>query len=77
VTIEGNPDGAMSADGRIAGTYLHRIFDNDAFRRRLLSEFGIEGGVQDYRGEVEQALDAVAAELESVLDPKWLSAFLD
>jgi adenosylcobyric acid synthase len=77
VTIEGHADGAISADGRVAGTYLHRIFDNDAFRGRLLADFGVTGGVLDYRAAVDQALDDVAAELEAVLDRNWLEQILD
>lgn len=30
-------DGAISADGLVLGTYLHGIFDNDAFRSALLA----------------------------------------
>ena len=29
-------DGAVSHDGRVWGTYIHGIFDNDGFRRRLI-----------------------------------------
>ncbi len=76
VTIEDRPDGAMSADGRIMGTYLHRIFDSDDFRRHLLADFGVSGGGGDYRGDVDRALDAVAAELETVLDRTWLAGIL-
>jgi len=39
------PDGAVNADGTVMGTYLHGIFDNDAFRRAWLHQvrerFGI------------------------------------
>lgn len=76
VEIEGRADGAMSADGRIAGTYLHRLFDSNAFRSRLLSSFGISGAGGDYRRSVEAALDDVAAELEVHLDRKWLDTLL-
>ncbi|MDO6963301.1 cobyric acid synthase [Rhizobium alvei] len=73
VEIDGRPDGAMAHSGLVAGTYLHRLFDSDPFRRNLLSEFGIEGGVMDYRASVHQALDEVAAGLEQSLDPHWLA----
>jgi adenosylcobyric acid synthase len=77
VSIENRPDGAMSADGNVVGTYLHRLFDSDDFRRELLASFGIRGGGFDYRADVDAALDGVAAELEAVLDAKWLASFLD
>ncbi|MDH6267298.1 adenosylcobyric acid synthase [Rhizobium sp. SG_E_25_P2] len=76
VEIDGKPDGAMSADGRIVGTYLHRIFDADGFRRALLASFGVAGGGFDYRAEVERALDDVAIELEAALDPAWLNGLM-
>jgi adenosylcobyric acid synthase len=76
VEIEGRPDGAMSTDGRVAGTYLHRLFDSDGFRARLLGSFGIEGGQSDYRKSVDDALDGVAAELEQHLDPRWLDGLM-
>jgi adenosylcobyric acid synthase len=30
-------DGAISKDGKILGTYIHGIFDNDRFRRKFLN----------------------------------------
>lgn len=76
VEIEGRPDGAMSSDGSIAGTYLHRLFDSDGFRARLLESFGIAGAPTDYRQSVEDALDGVATELEAHLDRRWLDNLL-
>jgi len=76
VSIDGRPDGAMSVNGRVVGTYLHRLFDSDDFRRELLQSFGIRGGGFDYRTDVDQALDAVATELEAVLDKGWLATVL-
>jgi adenosylcobyric acid synthase len=76
VEIEGRADGAMSIDGRIAGTYLHRLFDSDSFRARLLASFGIEGGQSDYRKSVDDALDGVAAELERHLDRRWIDSLM-
>jgi adenosylcobyric acid synthase len=66
--INGIEDGAISADGKVIGTYLHGLFGADAFRGRFLESLGISGGGIDYRAEVERALDEVAAELEKHLD---------
>lgn len=77
VAIDGRADGAVSPDGRVIGTYLHGLFASDAYRARLLADFGIAGGGFDYRAGVDAALDGVAAELEAVLDPAWLGRLLD
>ena len=63
-------------DGRIAGTYLHRLFDSNSFRARLLESFGISGAGTDYRQSVDAALDGVAEELEAHLDRAWLDDLL-
>ncbi|MDW5313305.1 cobyric acid synthase [Rhizobium sp. PL01] len=76
VIIDGRPDGAVSADGMISGTYLHGLFSSDAFRAALLKSFGIEGGGENYRLSVDRALDDVAAELEAVLEPRWLDSLM-
>ncbi|NZD52816.1 cobyric acid synthase [Rhizobium leguminosarum] len=74
--IDGAPDGALSADGRIMGTYLHGLFGSDTYRARLLQSFGLLGEQTNYRESVEQALDDVAGELERQLDPRWLAGLL-
>jgi len=33
-------DGAVSRDGKVWGTYMHGVFDNDGFRRRFLCRIG-------------------------------------
>lgn len=66
--INGVDDGAISADGKVSGTYLHGLFSADAFRAKFLENLGVKGGGIDYRAEVERALDDVAAELETHLD---------
>jgi adenosylcobyric acid synthase len=61
--------GAMSADGRVAGCYLHGLFAGDGFRRAFIAGLG---GVGDadlaYETRVEATLDALAAHLERHLD---------
>lgn len=76
VEIDGRPDGAMSPDGRVMGTYLHGLFGSDAYRSALLKSFGIEGGGGNYRRSVDAALDEIALELETVLDRAWLGTLL-
>ncbi|NRP73710.1 Cobyric acid synthase [Ensifer psoraleae] len=76
VSIDDRRDGAMSADGKVMGTYLHGLFGSDAYRTALLRSFGIEGGGGNYRQSVDAALDDIAGELEAVLDPAWLDRLL-
>jgi adenosylcobyric acid synthase len=68
VEIGGKPDGAISGNGRIMGTYLHGLFGSTEFRRAFLGTLGVEGGAFDHRRKVEEALDAIADHLERSLD---------
>ncbi len=72
--IDGQPDGATSADGRVFGTYLHGLFGADDWRRRYLSRFGLEAAGPGYRAGVEAALDEIADALERVVDVEALLA---
>ncbi len=40
------PDGAVSRDGRVFGTYIHGIFDNGEFRRHLINILRKRKGLQ-------------------------------
>ena len=71
--LAGRNDGAVSADGLVAGCYLHRLFAGDPFRRRFLARLGAASGDFAYEHQVEVTLDALADHLESHLD---LSALL-
>jgi adenosylcobyric acid synthase len=66
--LEGRSDGAVSADGLVAGCYLHQIFASDRFRRSFLSQLGAASGDFAYEHQVEVTLDALADHLESHLD---------
>ena len=65
--LDGRPDGAMSADGRIQGTYVHGLFGADAFRRAYLAGFGAASDLA-YDAAVEAALEALADHVEAHLD---------
>jgi adenosylcobyric acid synthase len=67
VTIDGRPDGASSADGRVQGTYVHGLFTGDAFRKAWLADLGIASTLA-YESQIESALDALADHLEAHLD---------
>ncbi|WP_062228106.1 cobyric acid synthase [Aureimonas frigidaquae] len=66
--VDGQGEGAISADGRVTGTYLHGIFANDAWRHRFLAKLGLNGPRHDYRAEIDAALDGLADALEQSLD---------
>jgi adenosylcobyric acid synthase len=65
---DGRTDGAISADGKIAGTYVHGLFSAPAQRSAWLGRLGGKGSDASYEDSVEQALDAIAAHLEAHLD---------
>jgi adenosylcobyric acid synthase len=67
VTIEGRPDGASTADGRVQGTYVHGLFTGDAFRKAWLADLGIASTLA-YESQIESALEALADHLEAHLD---------
>jgi adenosylcobyric acid synthase len=64
--IDGRQDGAMSPDARVMGTYLHGIFAQDELRASYLAHVGIVPSGQNYRADVDAALDSIALKLESV-----------
>ncbi len=66
-TIDGQPDGAVSRDGRVFGTYLHGLFANDAFRQGYLARLGLSQSGVNYSAMVDGALDAIAARLEKLV----------
>jgi adenosylcobyric acid synthase len=71
--VDGEPEGAVSADGRVQGSYLHGMFRDDAFRAAWLAGFGV-ASVGRYGAGVEAALDALAAHVEAHLDVDGLLA---
>jgi adenosylcobyric acid synthase len=64
---DGAPDGAVSPDGRVIGTYVHGLFADDRQRAAWLARFGGTASVA-YDDLVERTLDALAAHLSAHLD---------
>lgn len=68
--IDGRGEGAVSADGRVAGCYVHGLFAADDWRRWYV---GVDSAVT-YEAMVEGVLDRLAQHLESHLDVAALLA---
>ncbi|HIM45529.1 MAG TPA: cobyric acid synthase [Alphaproteobacteria bacterium] len=62
-------DGAVSADGRVMGCYVHGLFAADGFRRAFLAHLGhAASGEVGYEARIEAVLDGLADHLEAHMD---------
>ncbi|NBC33441.1 MAG: cobyric acid synthase [Alphaproteobacteria bacterium] len=68
-------DGARSADGRVAGCYVHGFFASDPLRRAILESLGAAPAADlDYDASVTRALDGLADLLQQTVDVEALLA---
>jgi adenosylcobyric acid synthase len=65
---DGRSDGAVSADGRVAGTYLHGFFADDAQRRAWIERLGGTPSRHSHDADIQSTLDALADHLEAHID---------
>ncbi|MFC3123579.1 cobyric acid synthase [Pseudoroseomonas globiformis] len=65
---DGRVDGAVSADGLVAGSYLHGFFADDRQRAAWLHRLGAASDGHAHEAAVEAALDGLAQHLEQHLD---------
>jgi adenosylcobyric acid synthase len=65
---DGSAEGAVSADGRAIGSYIHGLFADDRQRAAWLSRLGAGPANIAYEDLVERTLDALAAHLATYLD---------
>jgi adenosylcobyric acid synthase len=78
LTLDHGPDGAVSADGRVQGCYLHGLFAADDFRHAFLHRLRRrEASGLDYEAGVDAALDELADHLERHLDLDHLKEVAD
>ena len=76
--IEGEgPHGAAAADGRVAGAYVHGLFQAGGFRAAFLASLGARSSRRDHGQVVEAALDEIADVLEQSLDLASLAQIAD
>jgi adenosylcobyric acid synthase len=72
--VGGTPEGAISADERVQGSYLHGLFTSDTFRRDYLARLGFVAANESYGARVESALNALADHIEKHLDVEAILA---
>lgn len=71
---QGHPDGCIAPGGRIFGSYLHGLFDEDSFRHSFLSaarafyELAPITHVHNWKQRREEALDRLASAVQQSLD---------
>lgn len=69
VEDDGRILGAMGADGRVAGTYVHGLLHDGAFRAAYLGAvLGLSGARENHHDRIDATLDKVAEALETCLD---------
>ncbi|MCK0162497.1 cobyric acid synthase [Marinobacter sp. S6332] len=76
--VKGKLEGAVSADGLVAGTYIHGIFDQSEACDVLLQWAGLHtsGAAVDYQQHRLEQLDRLADQVEQCLDTDWLCDLL-
>jgi adenosylcobyric acid synthase len=69
VELETGADGATSADGQVAGTYLHGLFDSAAGCAALLAWAGLQNAVTEDVADVrERQFERLADAVEAAID---------
>ena len=72
--LNGRPEGAISADGLVAGSYVHGLLGLAAQRKAWLARIGVEATGPDHHADVNAALDELAAAFERHVDVDALIA---
>jgi adenosylcobyric acid synthase len=77
VLASGEPDGTLSPDGQIFGSYLHGLFDEPQALAALLAWAGLRDAAPlDLRALREASIDRVADAVEAHLDTSALLRLL-
>jgi adenosylcobyric acid synthase len=70
----GEPDGCISTDRRVLGTYLHGIFDHDGFRHQFLTaarhfyQLAPPSAFNHWTKQREESLNRLASQVSTSLD---------
>ena len=75
--LDGEPEGALSPDGQLAGTYVHGLFDHPSALNAWLRWAGLDAKAElDYQALREAELDRLADCVEAHLDWTRLVPYL-
>ncbi|GGC92531.1 cobyric acid synthase [Chelatococcus reniformis] len=66
--VDGSPDGAISADGRVAGTYVHGLFAHDAQRSAWITRLGGAAGGLDHEAGVDAVIERLGEHMAQHID---------
>jgi adenosylcobyric acid synthase len=82
-TLEGGePDGCISSDSRVLGTYLHGLFDHDGFRHHFLTaartyyKLAPPPALNPWMKQREESLDRLARQVSTSLDMQRIFAWV-
>jgi adenosylcobyric acid synthase len=65
---DGTAEGAISANGRVFGTYIHGLFADDRQRAAWLKRLGAGETMISYDAKIEETLDRLAAHIAAHVD---------
>jgi adenosylcobyric acid synthase len=65
---DGRTDGAVSADGRVGGAYVHGLFVDNRQRKALVARLGATAAEFSYDAMIDDTLDALADHLATHID---------
>jgi adenosylcobyric acid synthase len=65
---DGSPEGAVSADGRVFGTYIHGLFADDQQRSAWLMRLNAGASLIAFDALIEDTLDRLAAHIATHID---------
>jgi adenosylcobyric acid synthase len=75
--LDGRPEGAVSEDGQVLGTYVHGLFDAPEALRTLLRHAGVSAPAPlDYEALLEASIDRLADTIEAHLDMPRILALM-
>ena len=74
VLDDGRPDGAITGDGTVMGTYCHGLLASGKLRRALLEKIGARSNARNHGDYVDAALNELAQDIERHVDVDGLIA---